>query len=234
MQRWPSFYCERAMLPWLEQPVNTLSNAAFFVAAFLALRLWREAGGRDRKALALIGIVFAIGIGSTAFHAVPSRLTLLMDVVPIQIFMLAYLALALSRFGGLSMPLVALGLAAFVAVVAAAQFGLPQVLPRGPLRQALGYAIALLALVAVGGGLLASARGAAAPAAMAQAGRALLLAGAVFAASLTLRQIDQPFCPSIPFGTHWLWHVLNGVVLFILLRAAIGHGGGAPQASRAG
>jgi len=31
--------------------------------------------------------------------------------------------------------------------------------------------------------------------------------------SLSLRTLDQPLCSSIPFGTHFLWHVLNAVML---------------------
>jgi hypothetical protein len=46
--------------------------------------------------------------------------------------------------------------------------------------------------------------------------RLLGLAAAVFSASLTLRSLDEPFCDRIPAGTHWLWHCLNAVVLFLV------------------
>ena len=32
-------------------------------------------------------------------------------------------------------------------------------------------------------------------------------------ASLTFRTLDQPVCGALPFGTHFLWHVLNAVML---------------------
>lgn len=38
--------------------------------------------------------------------------------------------------------------------------------------------------------------------------------------SLTMRSIDNALCGSLPLGTHWLWHLLNALVLYLLLRAA--------------
>jgi multisubunit Na+/H+ antiporter MnhG subunit len=53
------------------------------------------------------------------------------------------------------------------------------------------------------------------------AARDLAVAGFIFAVSLTLRSIDQAVCPELPIGTHFLWHMLNAVVLYVLLRAAM-------------
>jgi hypothetical protein len=39
--------------------------------------------------------------------------------------------------------------------------------------------------------------------------------------SLVFRSIDQAVCASFPLGTHFLWHCLNGLVLYLLLRAAL-------------
>jgi hypothetical protein len=36
-----------------------------------------------------------------------------------------------------------------------------------------------------------------------------------------LRTFDRALCPFLPFGTHFLWHVLNGLVLFLLLRIVL-------------
>jgi hypothetical protein len=87
-------------------------------------------------------------------------------------------------------------------------------------RGSLGYVPAALALVGVGGALLASRR----PQASRRAGRTLLAAAGVFALSLAFRTLDGPACAALPLGTHFLWHALNAVVLFLLLRAAIRHG----------
>ncbi len=33
----------------------------------------------------------------------------------------------------------------------------------------------------------------------------------------------MPMCHSIPFGVHYLWHVLNATVLYLLVRTLILH-----------
>lgn len=38
----------------------------------------------------------------------------------------------------------------------------------------------------------------------------------MFAVPLALRTADLPLCAAAPVGTHFLWHVLNAVVLFLV------------------
>jgi hypothetical protein len=38
--------------------------------------------------------------------------------------------------------------------------------------------------------------------------------------SLVFRSIDMAVCDAMPLGTHFLWHSLNGLALYLLLRAA--------------
>jgi len=47
------------------------------------------------------------------------------------------------------------------------------------------------------------------------------VAAALFATSLTLRSIDQAVCGAVPTGTHFLWHTINGILLFVLMAIAI-------------
>ncbi|GAU84397.1 hypothetical protein [Bosea sp. BIWAKO-01] len=77
-----------------------------------------------------------------------------------------------------------------------------------------GYASFVLALFAVALAVRMRGEGDA-------AARLLGLAGFVFALSLSLRTLDLILCQSVPFGTHWLWHLLNAMVLYLLLRAVI-------------
>jgi hypothetical protein len=207
-KRWPILYCERGDLSIYAEPLNTVSNLAFLAAALLALRAYQNAGLNDRWIAALIALTVLIFAGSTAFHAAPNRITVLMDVIPIQMFMLAYLALALRRFLNLPVAGTVLGILMFIGLIAALQI----LLPDRRLAAVSAYLAALLALLVVGAWAIL--RGEA-------AGRWLLAAGCVFAFSLTMRQLDLPWCPVIPIGTHWLWHLANGSVLGLLLAAAI-------------
>ena len=64
----------------------------------------------------------------------------------------------------------------------------------------------------------------------------LLWAAGVFAVSLTARTLDRPLCTDIPIGTHFVWHILNAVVLFTVGYAVVDRyrRGSGPRARPAG
>ena len=206
-------YCERIDGSFWAEPLNAVTNAAFLVAALAGFWLWRRQGGRDAVTLVLIGLVFAIGIGSFLFHTIPNRWTLLADVVPIQLFAFGYFAFALRRFLGLPGVIAAVGTLAFFGLALGLSAAGRAILPAGMAGSA-GYAAFLLGLLGVA---LAMRH---APA-LRDRSWLLGLAACTFAASLTMRSIDTALCGSLPLGTHWLWHLLNASVLYLLLRAAV-------------
>ena len=53
------------------------------------------------------------------------------------------------------------------------------------------------------------------------AGPALLIATGVFIGAFTARTLDTVVCPAFPLGTHFLWHLLNALLLYLLTRVAI-------------
>jgi hypothetical protein len=208
-------YCERLGPGFWAEPLNAVTNAAFLVAALYALVLWRRAGAPDWLALWLIAVTFIVGTGSFLFHTFANRWSLLADVLPIAVFIYSYFLLAMRRY---------LGLGWIVAIAVTALFVLFNmsfgrlwfsVLPGVTLNGSVGYIPAALALLAVGIVCLLSGTK--------DAGRALLAAACVFALSLLFRSIDDTICATIPAGTHFLWHGLNALVLFILMKAAIVH-----------
>lgn len=208
-------YCERLGVGFWAEPLNAVSNAAFIAAALYALALWRRAGARDWPALWLITVTFVVGTGSFLFHTFANRWSLLADVLPIAVFIYSYFLLAMRRYLGLG-PFVAVGVTAlFMAFNMSFDrlwFG---AFPGQTLNGSVGYVPAALALLAVGSVCLISGGK--------EAGRALLAAACVFILSLLFRSIDHAMCATIPAGTHFLWHGLNALVLFILMKAAIAH-----------
>jgi hypothetical protein len=56
-------------------------------------------------------------------------------------------------------------------------------------------------------------------------GAAPAMAGAtaVFLLSFAARTLDQTVCPGFPLGTHFLWHLLNATLLYLLVRLVILH-----------
>jgi ceramidase len=199
-------YCERTDPTFWSEPANAVSNAAFLIAAAAAFVHWRHGDRGDRPALALIGVAAAVGVGSFTFHTVATRGAVLADVVPIAVFIYGYLLLALRRL--LRLPCLAAG--AIVIAYAAAAQGLSTLAPPRLLNGSVGYLPALAALIAV-----------AAVAKEKAVRRGLALAALLFAISLALRTADIALCPAFPLGTHFAWHILNAVVLYVLLRTAM-------------
>jgi hypothetical protein len=207
-------YCERTDASFWAEPANALTNAAFLTAAAAALWLWRRAGGRDRPALALIGVVVAVGFGSFTFHTVATQGAALADVIPIAVFIYGYLLLALRRFLRLSLSISA---AILIAFAASAQT-LSWLAPPRALNGSIDYVPALVALIVV------------ARAAHTPARRGLGVAAMLFAVALALRSVDLAACDAFPLGTHFVWHMLNAAVLYVLLRTAIEAAENAKQA----
>jgi hypothetical protein len=215
-------YCERGLDPgfWAE-PLNALSNMAFFIAALASLQLWinRPRSERGWTELLLIGLIFAIGTGSFLFHTLATKWAAVADTVPIGLFMVAYLVYAVRRFAGFPWWGVAMATLAFAATLP------PSSMVRcggGPcLNGSVAYFPAFITLLIVGS--LLALRGH-------PAARGLFAGGLLFATSLAFRTLDRTLCPYTfmraagSVGTHFLWHLLNGVLLYMLMRAAILHG----------
>jgi hypothetical protein len=225
-------YCERGQdgAFWAE-PLNAVSNGAFIVAALFATVAWL-ALPRDRRGFAeavLIVLTYVIGVGSFLFHTYANRWSAYADTIPIGLFMLATFAFVLRRFFGLNWILVLVGLAAFFAALRYAgtiecrPALLPVTAAAGArcLNGTVGYTPAFFALAGSATGLAMMRH---------PAWRSLLVAALVFLVAMTFRTLDLEVCDLTRIGghargTHFLWHILNAVTLYILLRAAIWHGG---------
>ena len=49
----------------------------------------------------------------------------------------------------------------------------------------------------------------------------LLIASAVFLTSLTMRTIDNAICDYLTIGTHFFWHLFNGLLLYLIIRGLV-------------
>ena len=87
-------YCERHDHGFWSEPLNAFTNVAFLMAAAAALVIWRRQQKADHPALALILLTAMIGTGSFVFHTVATRGVVLLDVIPIVIFIYGFFLLA--------------------------------------------------------------------------------------------------------------------------------------------
>ncbi|MCX7643707.1 MAG: ceramidase [Rhodobacteraceae bacterium] len=192
-------YCERTDAAYWSEPVNAATNAAFLIAALV---MWRRVRGQGMPlAELLVAILALIGIGSFLFHTHATAWAAAADVVPILLFILVYIHAANLHFWHMPVWLAALGAAAFVpyAMLLAAAF---RALPFFGIS-AVYWPVPLL-IAAVAAGL---ARRAPATA------RGLGIGAAILVVSLTFRSLDGAVCAVFPLGTHFLWHLLNAVML---------------------
>jgi hypothetical protein len=203
-------YCERTDASYWSEPLNAVSNAAFLAAAWIAWRMARRAG--DRPAQALAAILAVIGIGSYLFHTHAQVWALLADVIPIQVFILAYLCLATIRFFAAPWWIGVLAAAAFVPASALAASAIRAAF--GPLNGSVGY-IPVPVLVL----LYAAALRRRAP----ETARGLAIGAGILVLSLFFRTIDNSACGRFPIGTHFLWHLLNGLMLGWMIAVLIRH-----------
>ena len=197
-------YCERVGSGLLAEPLNAVTNLFFLLAAVQCAHLARRAARVDALLLALI--LFAIGVGSGLFHTFATSWAQWLDVSPILIFQVVYLWLYVRRVAGLGLtPAASFLVLFFAAIFVSAQF--PEML-----NGSLSYMPAAAALILIGAYHL-NARHADA--------MTILTAGAIFLVSLTARTVDELLCANWPYGTHFIWHTLNALVLFMVLRTYI-------------
>lgn len=224
-------YCERGLDPsfWAE-PVNALTNFGFILASLIALVMLRRKNGEAKLMRYLLILnLFIIGVGSFLFHTYATSWAAAADVIPIGIFMLLYLGYALYVFARVPLLLVIPAIALFAYIIGEAEgiscaaLGLDWGFFKATncLNGSFGYIPALGAMLLIGLWLGIRRH----PAAIYVFG-----AGLVFIVSVGFRTTDRIWCNQISFmdkalGTHFMWHCLNSVVLFLLLFAAVRYGG---------
>ncbi|MEM8788207.1 MAG: ceramidase domain-containing protein [Pseudomonadota bacterium] len=203
MDRWTQQldnYCERIDFTFWAEPVNAVTNAAFILAALFC---WAVMGGkRDPGARLLVAILMAIGIGSFLFHTYATRWALATDVWPITAFILVYVYLATTRFFALPRWAGGIAVALFVPY-SAALIALVQPIT-GSLNGSIGYVPVPVLILGYAAVLAFRDRVTAA---------GLAIGAGILVLSLFFRTIDAAICPALPLGTHFLWHVLNGIML---------------------
>jgi hypothetical protein len=188
-------YCERLGPEFWAEPINAVTNAAFLIAAAL---MWRRTHGLGRV---LVVVLALIGIGSFLFHTYAQPWAGLLDVLPIVGFVLIYIFAANRDFWGFA-PWPAFGVTLLFFPFAAATIPLFNMIPALGSSAAYGPVPLLILIYAV---LLANR--------LPDVSRGLTIGASLLIASLTARTLDLPVCDAIPHGTHFLWHILNAIML---------------------
>jgi hypothetical protein len=192
-------YCERLDPSFWAEPINAVTNLAFIAVGVWALRGSSQTG----KVLGLLTVL--VGIGSLAFHTFATPWAAALDVGFIALFILALAYLAPRHLWNQTPGMSIVASVLVIVVIATVSSLAPSLealfgyFPPG-LYVGAWLSLAIYAVISLRGDFVNS-------------GRWLAIATTIFPISLLARELDIPLCESIPIGTHWLWHLLNAIVL---------------------
>jgi len=198
-------YCERVSSDLFAEPINFLSNIAFIIAFYILLQRLKDLSSSDkshkRYSTILTYLILLIGLGSFLFHAFGNLWSAFADTLPIMVFILFYLYIAVRFY---------LEQTNLVSVAALIIFlSLNILLGYAGVEEIASYLTALLAMLLISAISLVKKE--------LEISRGLFIASIIFMISLTFRQIDTIACSYIPFGTHLIWHILNAILLYSLV-----------------
>jgi len=203
-------YCERSSDGLLGEPFNLFSSLGFFVAGWLLLYLYRKHRSQTNampEIIALIVMTFAIGMGSAIFHSFATRGSILFDVIPIAIFVLFFTYVFARDLLGLGKTLSLLLLLLLIAINLAYKSYVFRAIDGY-----VSYIPTFMFLLALSLYMLIKRH----PSAL-----RIAFASCIAFASLYFRTMDRAWCSDIPIGTHFMWHLLNAALVYMLVRELI-------------
>ncbi|WHT20700.1 hypothetical protein N8J89_06420 [Crossiella sp. CA-258035] len=204
-------YCERVAPGLWGEPLNAVSNAGFIIAAFALWWLMRRRSA-PASLHTLAALLLLIGLGSLAFHTFANGWSVLLDVGFIALFIHFYVVCFLHWFWGLKWHWAWLGVPAYLVVGQLISLTLGRLVGGGGGQ----YLPALITMIA-----FAVALGLHRDPALRPYRKWFGLTAALFAVSLFLRTVDGPVCGQFVIGTHFLWHLCNAGVLFLVAYALL-------------
>jgi hypothetical protein len=203
--------CERTTESLWSEPLNALSNLAFILVAVLIFRTYKNHQDLKGKWVwdlhVLTALIFTIGCCSLLFHTHPTPTTELMDVIPIVLFINLFFLSIIVRIGGTNVFQTIVCYLAFTGTshILVSQFP-------NAMNDSIGYLSSMMALVAIAIYLHLMRR---------PSSHQFLFAALIGVVSLFFRVIDNAVCELIPVGTHFLWHSLNALLLYVLMKQVI-------------
>lgn len=199
-------YCERTDPGLWAEPFNATSNVGFVIAAALLFaRKQRALEPMPMSIRLLPALLLLVALGSFAFHTLATLWAGWLDTGFILAFACVFFYAFFRHVGGASQ--LWSGAAAFAFFWLS--FGAKAWLPDLGLNGSEAYSPMLVGLFAMTAWLRRE------PAAF----KCFLAATLLLCVSIALRTIDHAVCNALPIGTHFLWHLLNALVLYILTLA---------------
>ena len=151
-------------------------------------------------------VIFLIGLGSFLWHTFPNRITGFVDIFFIVLFMFIYTY----KIYSYKISVSKLSSYIIAGMFILSSYFIGQLLSKTVISSSGFYIVIILHLILLC--LIFKRKGI-----EIKILNSLLKATFLFILSLFLRTIDNIICLSFELGTHFLWHILNALVLFYLL-----------------
>ena len=196
------YYCERTAQGLLSEPLNSITNLAFIIISILILKRYRG----EKYSVIFGSLIGLIGIGSFLFHTIPTKMTGLLDIIAILLLILFYLfiinnsVLNFSKIFSLVITLVSPVIYFYIGNELKGSISF--------LGDSSFYIIILMHLFIIYLFALKE---------KIEGSFYILLANIIFAISILFRAVDNHICNINFYGTHFLWHILNSLVLYTLV-----------------
>ena len=190
------YYCERTSLDAFAEPINAISNIAFIICGIVLMFK------KGMKLNPLPYSVIFIGISSFLFHYIPTSLFSALDISSILLFVVIYnymltknilkYSIFQSILSSIALIIISflIGILFFKTIAGASSFYLGLLL----------YMIYILFLIKKIDYI-----------------KYFFIAIILFVISLILRSIDIYLCKFFSIGTHFIWHILNSLVIYYLI-----------------
>ena len=190
------YYCERTSIYAFAEPINTISNLAFILCGLYLIFK------KDMKLNIFPYLIIFIGIGSFLFHLLPTKTFSTLDIFSIILFVFSYNYVLNKNVLGKS-PIYSLLSSIFVII---ASFYLGKLLLNTIIGSSSFYLGLLIYMIFM---MLLTKKN--------KNAKYFLFATLLFTASILIRSIDFYVCNYFKTGSHFIWHILNSIVLYLLV-----------------
>lgn len=197
-------YCESSDFFFTTQPLNSFSSVAFFLVALILVITIPLHHPRWRRLCPFAALCVLIGVGSSLWHVVQEPWALVADITPIFVFLFFFQYHFLKKFTDWSRARIFKDMVGLAALMGLASLVMNEVFLQK--SNAFVPVVAWLAYI----GVVIGQR-------FPKQARRCFMAAGFFALAIVARIIDMPLCEQWHYGTHFLWHMLSALTLYLVL-----------------
>lgn len=202
-----NIYCERQTQSLVAEPVNVLSNIAFFVSAILIYQLLNRNSTKDKKYWLMFLLIILVGIGSSLWHLLRNPYTLVLDALPIYLFMAIFLYGILNNLIGNKKT--ALYLTIGFTLLQVFMF---LIVPRDFINGSIIHVVNGIGFIIFIVWFSKNYR---------HVYRSLIVVFLLYVLAVTFRSIDNLVCTSLIIGTHFLWHLFVALTAYFAVKTLL-------------